>query len=708
MKNAARMVAFILILLAVFPISVFAQSSSVPYQSFTHYELSDGKKKTVYMRDMFVPVAEVTSRSLGLDEAFENISDIDCDKSGNVYILTSDGQIIVFDTEYRFVRKISVCDDSGELDISGACGINAKNEGKLIISDTQNSRVLICGDDGRITNSVEMPDSDLIPDDFTFSPVKAEIDSKGYIYVLCEGAYFGAFLFEPNGEFNGFYGANSTNKSPLTTIAFLWDKLTGNDVKRSKTIRTLPFQFVDFAIDDKDFVYTCTGKTTEGGSTGQLRVLSPGGSNILYRDNWNGNRISAASFNFGEKDSFKRNNNYIEQNFIGIATDSDGFIYLLDETYGLIYVYDSSCNLLTAFGGGRGFGKETGVFQKPVAITAFEDRVFVADSMKNTVTVFERNKYGKLVLKAQKLTLNGDYAEAEPLWQEVIGLDSNSRVALRGLAKAAYIKGEYRTALNLAESGYDAITYSQALKKLQHSFLSDNFLWMVLGIIVILALSVAGIVIKLKRKSVVIQNEKLRILLVGPFHPFDCYNALKLKKLTSIPLAIGTLVAFYISSVMAVTLSNFRYTTFDPSSYNSLYQLAQTVGLVLVWSLVNWAFCILQEGKGFFREVFTVSCYATLPLTLYNLLAAGLSHLMSSPDSMLLQLLHTVALIFAGIVLTIGLMIVHEFSLSKFLFTSFVSICGIILIVFIVFMFGVLLSEFAGFIVGLFFEVFYR
>ena len=44
--------------------------------------------------------------------------------------------------------------------------------------------------------------------------------------------------------------------------------------------------------------------------------------------------------------------------------------------------------MITAFGGGRGSGNQESVFASPIAITVSEERIYVADSLDNSVTVF--------------------------------------------------------------------------------------------------------------------------------------------------------------------------------------------------------------------------------------------------------------------------------------------------------------------------------
>ena len=104
----------------------------------------------------------------------------------------------------------------------------------------------------------------------------------------------------------------------------------------------------------------------------------------------------------------------------------------------------------------------------------------VADSLLNTVTVFERTNYGDILLSAQKKTLDADYTGAKEEWREVLRQDTNSRLALHGLAKAAYSEGDYAAAQAYAQAGYDFVTYGQALEQTRGAFVQRNFIWIFL------------------------------------------------------------------------------------------------------------------------------------------------------------------------------------------------------------------------------------
>lgn len=692
----------VILIVAVLAISGITVCGEASAKSFTRWETPSGQK-SVYMRDMYEPVERVTVTSLGLDTGVAAINDIAKDSVGNIYLLCEDGKIIVFGKNYELVRVITLTENGSELELDGAKGIYISNKEELYISDTTGARILKSNMNGEIQQIVGAPENELIPSDFVFTPTKLLLDSKDYMYVISDGAYYGALLFSPKGDFCGFYGANTVQASVLGTIQYIWDTLTSNDVKRAKTVKTLPYQFIDIDIDSEDFVYTCTGKTV-GDSVGQIRRLNPGGTNVLSKELWNGSRQEASSVNFGESEAVLRNNKKVTQNFTAVKVAENGMIYALDQTWGYIYVYDSECHLLTAFGGGFGNSDITGQFHTPCAMEIVEERIYVVDSFDSSVTVFECTDYGKLVLKAQSLTIDADYLAAKPLWEQVSELDVNSQLAIRGLAKAAYAEGDYEKAVDLAEQAYDSTTYTRAVTEIFNSWVSENIIFAALALLLLIALFVA-IMLFVKRKSISFKmNKKLKIMLLGVLHPFDNYRMLKEEKLSSWSLSIVALIVFYITSFFKTMCSNFRYTSFDPEIYNSFFQLLQTVGMVVLWVIANWGISTLMQGNGRFKEVFAVSCYATVPLSIGNLLMLAISNSLFSAGGTLISAVNIIFTILAGIILVVGLMVIHEYSFPRFIVTAIIALFFMILAIFVVFMIAMLLSQCWQFVVTLYME----
>lgn len=708
MKKRIAAYFFIWLMLFCCGFSVSAEDG-LPTTSFTHYDQSDGTKKVVPIPDIYKTVDTLNARAIGLDMGLEQIKDIVGDKQGNLYILSSDSCIVKLENGGKTVSYINVTDSNGEsIAFDEAGGMYVSDDGSVYIADTLNARILVAGEDGKLNRIITSPESSVIPDDFIFAPFALEMDSKGVLYALSDGAYYGALLFNKQDEFIGFYGANTVRSSALSTLGSLWDRLTKNDTKRKYSVKTLPYQFLDIRIGTDDFVYTCTGKTTSGTSTGQLRKLSPSGTNILYKTNPNGTRSDATSFNFGEANAELRNNKKISQNFCAVQVDEYGYIYGLDSTYGLIYIYDTTCTLLGAFGGGRGTGTVEGVFSEAVDMCYMNGKLYVSDDITGNITVFGRTEFGELLLSARSKTLTSHYAESADEWNSVLAMDAGNRLAYSGLARAAYWDGDYELCMSYAEKAYDFVTYGQAKEKLGSAFIKNNFIW-------IFALALAAVIAlivffryTITHNVVLVKNEKLRLLLGELFHPFDTFHEIKDKNKGSVGISVAMLVLLLISSVVRENYSNFRYTSFNSATSNAIFSLVSTVGFALLAIVTNWGVCVLLEGKGKLKEVFITVCYALLPLIVCNALCTVLSYLITSSSSTVISSVNIVAFICCGIIVTVGLMTVHEYSFPKFLISVLLTICGMILVVFIIFMLSMLANQLWVFLSTVFMEAVYR
>lgn len=694
----ACLLILILVMVCVLPVSAAGT------RTFTHWDISASTKTTVYSKDVYAASHIISTRSLGMREEW-TLSDIAADEKGNLFILDDESKIYVVDTSYQFQKTISVTDESGNsVDFTGAKGIFVSGN-HIFIGDTANERVLICDKSGHLEKEIIRPDSPIIPDDFIFSPTKMAMDSKGYLYVISEGAYYGALLYDNSYKFMGFYGANTVSTSVLTVLANLWDILFKSDEKRGNEMKKLPYQFVDIALDETDFVYTCTA--TASGSSGQIRMLSPGGSNILIK-NMGSSVIDATGYNFLESDIATRRGESVNQSFVGIQTDEMGFIYALDSIYGIVYVYDTDCNLITAFGGGKTSGQQLGTFSGASVLAVSNGKVLIADNLLQQITVFERTEYGNRVLKAQVMTLDGEYIETESQWKEILSEDQNNRLAISAIAKAAYQREDYSTAKRYAKLAVDRTTYDQAMKKEQSLFISKYFVWVFFAVAALLGLIAYGIGYSKNHNLVLIKNRRLRLATGCCLHPFQAFQEIRYKNGGSIPIAIGMTALFFVTTVIQYVYTDFRFTSFDATTYNPIFQLLTTVGLVVLWSTANWAVSVLQQGKGKWTMVFIVTAYATFPMIIYNVLFTGFSYMISSTSYVFLNGLYIVALIITGVILTVGTMIVHEFSFPRFLFSALLTVFGMILIVFIMFLIGMLISQFWNFVGTVIMEVVYR
>ncbi len=708
-KQILRILVVCLTLILLLSVNIQAASN----QSFSRLETNDSVL-TVSGRNIYDSVKTIKASDLGLQDPFDGLTDIYCTDDGKVYVLCGGAsKLYVVNSDYTFDRELAVIDSDGQpVSFKGALGVYADKKGNIFVSDSENSRILIIGNDGVVTRIIDKPEADLIPDDFVFTPGSIVEDNDGNYYVLSQGSYYGALVFNSSFEFTSFYGANTVSYSVLDTLGKLWELLTSTNAKKAKQTRVLPTAFVDLAVDENGYIYSCTGMLSTYNSNngkGQVSMMSPGGSSILQKRKADGSSDASSSYNFLETNTYKKATGlYRLQNLVAIDVNQAGYIFTLDQVTGLAYVFDQDCNLMGTFGGGTGKGGESGTFKNPVSLSLLGDRVFVADAETQSITVFEVNDFGKKLQQAQILYRSGNYEEAKPLWEEIYALDQNCQYAYRGLAKAYYAEGEYKLAADYAKEAYDYSTYDMSYSHIRNKFIQDNFVWIfMLGVALVVGLIVFLIKIK-KRETPLIKNVKLHTMFSTIAHPFAAFGDIKYKKQGSMLYAIILLLLFTITSNLKMTCSSFLYRTADATNYNVLYTIATTIGLIVLWSVANWLTSTLMSGKGSLKEIFIVSTYSMLPMIVYNILYVVLSYCLGYDDSAFLTGLSTIALLFTAYILCIAIMTVQEYGFGKLVFTTIITVFLMILVVFIIFMVVILLQQFGNFFYTIYMEVLYR
>lgn len=699
--------------LCVFLISVTLglQVSAAGTDTYSHKDTQDGDSISAYSREMFTPVRRIKAEDIGLDYELDGITDICVDKQESIYILCGgQSRLVVLNSDYSLNREFKVLNNEGsEEDFTGAEGVFVSEDGKVYISDTVNGRVLVCNEDGKLTNTILLPKSSLIPADFIYQPVKVVIDARGYMYILSLGSYYGALTFSPEGEFIGFFGSNTVKAGALDTLSYIWDRLTGTDEKRALSQKSLPYSFVDFCIDSDGYMLTCSiDESSKQSGKGQIKKVTFNGSNILYKRTNRGDSVTSDNVNFLETKEYLYQGSNVGQRFCAIDVDEYGFIYALDITFGLVYVFDSECNAVNVFGGGFESGNTLGVYTKPSTLAVKGNSVIVADSTKLSLTIYEATEYGNLLRKAQNLYERGNYGEGKPVWQQVLSLDRSCQLAYRGLAMAAYNEGDYDQAMKLAKSGLSYQVYDLARQEAISKYLSDNFVWIFL---LLLAIVVAVIVFAVKmrlKKKVLIKNKKIKLPLIAAFHPFDTFNEVKQYSQGSVTAAVIITALLYIAFTLKATLSGFLFKTTSSAGYNMLYTLLQTVGLLMLWCVADWLVCSLFSGKGSFKEIFIVTTYSLVPLVIVTFAEIVFTHLFSSSVMSVVYGIETAVWIYTFFLIIVGMMSVHEFDFFKFALTGIVVVFFMIIIIFVGFMFVMLLSEVSGFVADIYNEVILR
>ena len=686
-KRIINLLCLVLTFLIVFSITVsadvYSNDDTMPYNSYTYWENYSGSGKTaVYNKPIYKIAVNLSYSDMGISSQFKKLTDVCTDSNGRVFLLDGGASsVAVLDQEYQLIASFDSINKSGEkIEFAGASGIFVDND-IIYIADTENARVITADINGTYKGEYLLPKSRLIPSNFKYRPIKIVRDSRGYMYVLSDGSYYGAILYSPDNEFLGFYGADNVKNTVTQVISNLINRLVMNNDKRAASESVLPYQFTDLCVDKKDFIFTVTGYTTNL-QKGQIRKLSPGGKNVLNSD----------SINFADNYTTQ-----YKQDLHSIAVDDSGYVYALDSAYGHIFVYDQNSNLLGVFGSGTRSGVQDGTFTFPAAIALKNDDVIVIDSSLNTVTVFTITEYGTLFKEAQTLTNDGKYIQAKKLWEEINLQDKHNQLAYIGIAKACYDEGDYKNALKYSKIGCDRATYALAFKEIRNSFLINNFTLLIVLAVVFIIFIIFLLKLK-KKKGIVVFSSNVRLMFSVLKSPSASFDEIKQKNKGSVLAAIVVLLLFYVTTVMKTIYGGFCFTEFSKESFNSLFVFVQTAGCAALFTVCFWGVSTLMSGQGKIKEIFLAVCYSLQPMIIANIFYIVMTNFMLPSELGFLNLFMTIMTGYTAFILFLSLMRICDYEFLKLIGVLIVTVAGMVIVIFVGLVIILLLQLLFGFV----------
>jgi len=203
-------------------------------------------------------------------------------------------------------------------------------------------------------------------------------------------------------------------------------------------------------------------------------------------------------------------------------------------------------------------------------------------------------------------------------------------------------------------------------------------------------------------------GKTLKYSLYVSTHPFDGFWDLTHEKRGSIGAANVILIAAVVVEILRMTLTNFQFVTVNMERFNSLIVALSMVLPVGLWTLANWSFTTLMDGKGRMHEIYMGVCYALTPLVLINVILIIVSQFITFEEGAIYHVLSGFATIWTGLLILSAMMMVHDYSLLKTIASSLLTIVGMGVIVFIFVIFFSLISDSIAYFVSLYKEIMFR
>ena len=203
-------------------------------------------------------------------------------------------------------------------------------------------------------------------------------------------------------------------------------------------------------------------------------------------------------------------------------------------------------------------------------------------------------------------------------------------------------------------------------------------------------------------------KEKWSYLFYTITHPKDGYYWIRHREYGSVPIAILLVVLFSFSFTANRLLASFVVNDLDPRGVDMLFELLGVLSFYLLLCVSNWSITCLMNGEGRMKDIAIAVGYGTAPMTLVMVAATAISQVVADDEQAFYGILIGVGIAYGVIMMLIGIMQVHNYTLGKTLLTLLLTFVAALIIVFLLLLLSNLLVMVINFFHSVYTELIFR
>lgn len=639
--------------------------------------------------DAYEAETVITAQTIGV-ETLSEPQDIFMTEDGKVYLADSGNhRVLILDSDWRLLSVISEFEDEqGKTALQSPHGVYVSSAGELYVADTGSQRIVVFSTDGTYLRQYGRPDSPLLDDVFLFAPVKVVANEAGKMFVVSENEIKGILQIDRDGTFIGYYGAVQTVPNLAESI---W-RLIATDEQLERMAQVVPTNYSNLDMDEDGFIYTTVSAVDADSSYDTslfVRRLNPMGNDVLRRDSW----LPITG------DYQTKTGNLCK--LCDISVMDNGTYSVLGQEYSRVYTYDHNGNLLFVFGSK---GQEYGQLQNPTALASLPNRRYaVLDDQLNQIVVYKPTAYATLLLDATEAFYNRQYELSEQKFTEALQYSSKSDLVYTGVGRAMLRNGKYQEAMDAFRKGNNSALYSEAFGYYRTNVGRQLFPWVLGGAVVLIgAWLVASRVRRRHAITALVDSTdtfrgNLRYGRYVIFHPFNGFWCLQRERKRTGWAAVILLLTMVVICICAPQLTAYLFYTDDRRNISIFVQVAKVLLPYAVWCVGNWCITTLVNGEGSLKHIAQTTSYALIPLIFTRILLVAMSHILTYNEQVLYTMVSAIGWIWFGLLLFIGIMTIHQFSVPKTVLTILLAAVAAVIILLLLLVLFALVGKLTGF-----------
>ena len=203
-------------------------------------------------------------------------------------------------------------------------------------------------------------------------------------------------------------------------------------------------------------------------------------------------------------------------------------------------------------------------------------------------------------------------------------------------------------------------------------------------------------------------SEKIKYMFYTVSHPVEGYYWIRHTDKGSVPLAIILVILFAFSFSFNRLFSSFVVNEIDPRTINSFTELGGVLLLFALLCVSNWSVTCLMQGEGRLKDIAIAIGYAMLPFIAALNIATIVSLYIADGEEAFYYLILVVGIAYGIIMMLLGIMQIHNYSLAKTLITLILTLMAAFIIIFISLLLVDLMGKVYSFFYSIYIELVFR
>lgn len=203
-------------------------------------------------------------------------------------------------------------------------------------------------------------------------------------------------------------------------------------------------------------------------------------------------------------------------------------------------------------------------------------------------------------------------------------------------------------------------------------------------------------------------KEKWKYAFYTVSHPMDAYYEIRHRERGCVPIAMLLVVLFSFTFSINRMAAGFIVNDVDPLDVNALTELVAVLLLYFLFCVSNWSVTCLMGGEGRMKDILIAIGYAMTPMIVCFNIATVMSQFVTEDEGAFYGIVMGLGIAYGLIMMLMGIMQVHNYTLGKTLITVFLTFVAMFIIIFLALLLFDLLNQVYNFIHSIYQELIFR